>query len=107
GALLFFGAHAIASNVPNLELAFEHRNHFALIGAVLAVGSVLAHASLRLRLRPAMQAALCAMLLAALGSATMLRAHAWHSGLSLARTSTELAPGSARAWISLCMSHFE
>ena len=45
GVFLFFAAHLITSNVIGLELAFEHRNHFALIGAVLAVGSLLAQAS--------------------------------------------------------------
>src|SRR3546814_4629197 len=29
GVFLFFAAHFIASNVVGLELAFEHRNHFA------------------------------------------------------------------------------
>src|SRR3546814_20785899 len=51
GVFLFFAAHFIASNVVGLELAFEHRNHFALIGMVLAIGSLLAHASQRLRIR--------------------------------------------------------
>src|SRR5690606_21725071 len=106
GIFLFFGAHFITSNVIGLELAFEHRNHFALIGAVLAVGSLLAHASLPLRIRPAVQAAVCAVLLVALGSATMIRAHTWRSTLALARTSSELAPGSARAWSSLCAAYF-
>src|SRR5690606_30189310 len=45
GVFLFFAAHTITSNVVALELAFEHRNHFALIGAVLAVGSVLSWAN--------------------------------------------------------------
>jgi hypothetical protein len=107
GVFLFFGAHFIASNVVGLELAFEHRNHFALIGAVLAVGSLLAHASLRMRVRPAMQATLCSVLLIALGSATMLRAHTWRSSLALERTSTQLAPNSARAWYLLCADYVE
>ena len=50
---LFFAAHFIASNVIGLELAYEHRNHFALIGAVLAVGSVLMQLGAHLQLRPA------------------------------------------------------
>src|SRR3546814_3203902 len=82
------------SNVVPLELAFEHRNHSALIGAVLAIGSLLAHGSLHLRVRPAVQSVLCAFFLVALGSATMLRAHSWHSNLTLARASTEAAPTS-------------
>src|SRR5690606_7262809 len=66
GVLLFFAAHGIASNVPNLALAFEHRNHFALIGAVLAVGSLLATASHSLRWRPVLQATAATLVLVAL-----------------------------------------
>jgi hypothetical protein len=107
GMFLFFSAHFIASNVVGLELAFEHRNHFALIGAVLAVGSLLAHASARLRVRPAVQATVCVILLMALGTATVLRAQTWASSLTLERTSTQLAPNSARAWYLLCADYVE
>lgn len=106
GVFLFFGAHFITSNVVGLELAFEHRNHFALIGVVLAAGSLLAEAGQRLSLRPLVQASVCAALLAALGSATAMRAHDWRSNVSLARASTQAAPGSARAWIELCDAYF-
>lgn len=107
GVLLFFGAHFITSNVIGLELAFEHRNHFALIGAVLAVGSLLAHAGARLRLRPAAQSSLYVILLITLGSATLVRAHSWADKLAFARISTELAPHSARAWFGLCIDYFK
>lgn len=106
GVFLFFAAHFITSNVIGLELAFEHRNHFALIGAVLAVGSVLAHAGSRLQARPAVQAGACAIILMALAGATLLRAHSWNSTLNVARIATEQAPGSGRAWTQLCASHF-
>ncbi len=36
GIFLFFAGHFVTSNVIGLELAFEHRNHFPLIGIVLA-----------------------------------------------------------------------
>lgn len=107
GVFLFFAAHFIASNVVGLELAFEHRNHFALIGMVLAIGSVLAHASRWLRIRPAVQAMICPLLLACLSGATLLRAHDWRSTLDIARVATEAAPGSARAWTQLCASRFK
>ena len=105
GVLLFFCAHFIASNVVGLELAYEHRNHFALIGAVLAAGSVLAKASQRLR--TATQATTCAVLLIALSCTTVLRAHSWRNNISLARAGTEAAPKSPRAWIELCSARFE
>src|SRR5690606_13178312 len=106
GILLFFSAHFIASNVIGLELAYEHRNHFALIGAVLALGSLLAQTSCRVKLRPAVQAGLCLTLLVALGGTTLLRAHNWRNSVSLAEASTLAAPGSPRAWIQLCDARF-
>jgi len=107
GVFLFFSAHFIASNVVGLELAFEHRNHFALVGAVLAIGSALAGAGERLRIRRSAQAALCAALLLALGGADALRAHDWRSRMALAEASTKIAPHSARAWILLCAGRYE
>jgi len=107
GVFLFFGAHFITSNVIGLELVFEHRNSFALIGAVLAIGSVLAHAGQHLQLKPAVQAGACIAILIGLGSATFLRASTWTDKLTFSRTSTVLAPHSARAWYELCMNYIE
>ncbi len=106
GVFLFFSAHFIASNVVALELAYEHRNHFALIGAVLAVASVMMHFSQRLPMRSVVVAGVCAAVLLALGSATLLRAHSWSSNVLLAKASTEAAPSSPRAWIELCDALF-
>src|SRR5690606_31762751 len=66
GVLLFFAGHFVTSNVLGLELAFEHRNHFPLIGVVLAMGDLLATAARRLGLRAVVAAPACVMLLAAL-----------------------------------------
>ncbi|QIL21417.1 hypothetical protein [Thermomonas sp. HDW16] len=107
GVFLFFSAHFVTSNVVGLELAFEHRNNFALIGAVLAIGSLLAQASRRLQLPPRAQGVLCILLLTALASTTMLRAHAWSDGMTFARLSAQLAPHSARAWAFLCQGELE
>lgn len=106
GMFLFFGAHFIASNVVGLELAFEHRNHFALIGVVLAVGSLLVEAGPQFSLRPLAQASVCAVLLLALGTATAIRARDWRSNVSLAKAGAQAAPGSARAWLELCDAYF-
>ncbi|WP_330947455.1 hypothetical protein [Thermomonas sp. LB-4] len=107
GVLLFFSAHFITSNVIGLELAFEHRNSFALIGAVLAIGSLLVHAAQLLHLKPATRVAACVALLIGMTSATLLRAHSWADKMAFARSSTELAPHSARAWYGLCMDYIE
>lgn len=101
GLFLFFAAHFVASNVIGLELAYEHRNHFALVGAMLAVGSVAMQCPYA-RPRPALQALLGLLVLAALAAATVQRAHAWRSNVTLAQASTAAAPRSPRAWIELC-----
>lgn len=106
GVLLFFTSHFIASNVVGLELAFEHRNHFALIGAVLAAGSLLAHAAQRLQVRPTIGAAVCLALLVALAGATLVRANTWRSAMDIAYTGTQAAPHSGRAWVELCAGHY-
>ena len=107
GVFLFFGAHFITSNVIGLELAFEHRNHFALIGAVLALGSVLARLGSRLQLSPTTQVVFCVVLLAGFCSATVLRANQWKSEPIFAINSTQLAPHSDRAWFGLCSYEFK
>lgn len=106
GVLLFLGAHFLTSNVVPLELAFEHRNHFALAGAVLAAGSALAGLARWLRLPLSFQAAACAALLAGLGTATLLRAHTWSTTRSIAQVTVEHTHGSGRAWTQLCAAHF-
>lgn len=107
GIFLFFSAHFITANIVGVELVFEHRNHFALIGAVLAIGSLLGHIGQRLQLRRSVQVASACTLLLALGSATVLRAQEWSSNYSLARAITLAAPHSARAWIQLCAETFK
>lgn len=106
GVFLFFSAHFIASNVVALELAFEHRNHFALIGAVLAVGSLVELGCRRMQLRRAMLGLVCVIALGALAGATLLRAQAWSSAIGMLQAGTRAAPGSARAWVGLCDAYF-
>jgi hypothetical protein len=107
GVFLFFAGHFITSNVVNLELAFEHRNHFPLIGAMLAVGDLLALTAQRLRVRPEAGLAICILPLALLGGTTVVRAQVWNSPLSLALRSPEYAPHSARAWNALALYHYQ
>lgn len=105
GVFLFFAAHLITSNVVGLELAYEHRNHFALIGAVLAIASVLASLGRRAALRPMAQVGICIGLLGFLAGGTLIRAHDWRSPVSLAQAATQAAPTSPRAWIDLCVGY--
>lgn len=105
GVFLFFAGHFITSNVLNLELAFEHRNHFPLIGALLAIGDLLALCASKLKVRPRMAALAGGLLLAGLSAAAFSRAVDWSDPVSLATTSSEIAPRSARAWNSLSRSY--
>lgn len=102
GTFWFFSAHFITSNVIGLELAFEHRNHFALIGALLAIGSLLGAAARRLRLTASARSISVVLLIGLMGGATISRAHAWRSNEALANASIASAPRSARAWAELC-----
>lgn len=107
GVFLFLTGHFITSNVIGLELAFEHRNHFPLIGAVLALGDLFVAVMQRLNLRPQTIGVICCILLAGLGLATLTRARTWSNPLTLASKSTEYAPTSSRAWNSLCLVYYK
>jgi len=43
GILLFFTAHLMESTIFGLEIAHEHRNHFASIGLIIALTGLLIH----------------------------------------------------------------
>ncbi len=107
GVFLFFAGHFVTSNVIGLELAFEHRNHFPLIGVVLAIGDLLAGLSARMPMRPQQRTMAIGLILLTLAGATALRAYSWRSELVQAQTSVRLAPDSVRAWNSLCLAWFE
>lgn len=107
GIMLFFAGHFITSNVVGLELAFEHRNHFPLIGAVLAIGDLLAAGAARARLQARPTIAIVAVLLTVLGVTTLARARSWGSPLGFAQDLTRIAPQSERAWIDLCRINFD
>jgi len=107
GVFLFFFGHFVTSNVIGLELAFEHRNNFPLLGAVLAIGDLLTMIGSRVRIRAAITTSMCLLVLTLLTSATVVRAKSWDSRLNLALTSTKLAPKSLRAWNELCVAYFD
>ena len=104
GILWFLAAHFITSNIIGLELAFEHRNHFALIGAILAIGSLLGAVAHRIRLPTSAQSVCALLLIVLMAGATSFRAYTWRSSETLARASIASAPQSARAWADLCFT---
>lgn len=106
GVFLFFAGHFISSNVVNLELAFEHRNHFPLIGVVLAVGDLCVAVWQRWALRPQLAAILLVAALLVMGGATVSRAYSWGEPLRFLETGVKVAPHSERAWLELCTFYF-
>lgn len=107
GVLLFFSGHFMTSNVIGLELAFEHRNHFPLIGAVLALGDLFAVFFDHAEGGRALGASLIFLLLFAAGLMCITRAEVWGDSLRLAKHGVANAPYSERAWAFLCGAYFE
>jgi len=110
GVFLFFSGHFITSNIVNLELAFEHRNHFPMIGVILAVMDlcVMALARVRRDLRLVRLGQICgglAMLM--LVAATMTRAYMWGEPMRLAAGTLRLAPQSERAWLMFAATNVD
>ncbi len=101
GVFLFFAGHAITSNVLNLELVFEHRNHLPMIGAVLAIADLSVIAWKRLGWRPQAAIPVVASVLISLGVATASRAYTWGNPLRFAAETLRMAPRSERAWAML------
>lgn len=95
GLIWFFVPHALTSGAVNLELAFEHRNYFALLGVLLGTGALLA----RLPWRPSPEAALTAVLVLAVMVAglTGIRSATWGDPLVLAMDMVSRNPASPRA----------
>ncbi|MFC3551571.1 hypothetical protein ACFOLC_11180 [Lysobacter cavernae] len=95
GILWFLGAHLITSNVFNLELAFEHRNYFALLGVLLACADVIRR--IPSRDGPTIKhVAIGAVLVASIGL-TVIRSAAWGNPLHLALDFVARSPESPRA----------
>lgn len=95
GITLFFCAHLLTSNIIPLELAYEHRNYFALFGILLAAASLIDR--IPTRDGPAIKRAGVAAILAGLGVLCALRAATWGNGLLLATDLVEKNPDSPRA----------
>lgn len=107
GVLLFFAGHSLTSNILNLELAFEHRNHLPLLGVLLALADLTKWAVARFRVGNGVQ--ICGLVLAFLivSSFTAFRAYEWGEGGRFAKAAVRDAPHSARAWLTLCTYYFD
>lgn len=95
GVFWFFVAHAVTSNVLGLELVFEHRNYFALLGVLLALADCIRLVATEKR-RVLNHVALGALVLGVMGLGA-LRAATWGSPLLLPTELARMNPHSARA----------
>jgi hypothetical protein len=97
GVFWFFGAHAMTSNIIPLELVFEHRNYFALIGVLLALAEGIRRIPVNDRDGPVVKAVAVGVLLLGVGFLGMVRSATWGNELLLANDFAINNPGSARA----------
>lgn len=81
GIFWFFSAHLITSNVLNLELAFEHRNYFAILGVLLVMGDLVSR--IRLRDGPGLKCLAVAAIVLAVGGLAAIRSATWGNELLL------------------------
>jgi len=95
GTSWFFIAHALTSNVFPLELAFEHRNYFALLGLIIAVSQLLAWAGSRLNMDARRTLATLPVITVAL--LCTIQSHTWGDPLRLATALATRNPESVRA----------
>lgn len=79
----------------NLELAFEHRNYFALLGVLLALAEIVRH--IPVSTRPNIRKATIGILVIGIGALGMLRSATWGDPLLLAMNLVAINPESARA----------
>lgn len=105
GVFWFFAAHAITSNVIALELVFEHRNYFALLGVLLALAELLRQ--IPVRDGPAIKVAAVAVIVLGFGALGMIRAATWGGRLLLASDLAALNPQSARAASDLGLTYYQ
>lgn len=99
GIAWFFVGHALTSNVIPLELVFEHRNYFPLLGILIALAQGIAWLTRTLRLKARRIIAIALAL--ALAVPCAMQAYAWGNTLRLAKALAERNPGSPRATYDL------
>ena len=105
GVFLFFAGHLITSSFIGLELAFEHRNHFPMVGAVMAIGDVFISAWTNRKWASIFVITVLFVTFGATATATVMRSSDWGDPLRFASRSVEIAPQSPRAWINLGATH--
>ena len=107
GVLLFFAGHFVTSNVVPLELVFEHRNHFALIGVLLVMADLIIWLLDKKYFKRYMPLLVGVFIVSGVAGLGAWRSYIWGDNLRMAQYTLELAPESERAWTFLCNTYFE
>ncbi|WP_149195511.1 glycosyltransferase family 39 protein [Luteimonas suaedae] len=105
GVLWFFAAHALTSNVVALELVFEHRNYFALLGVLLALTDLVRR--IPMRDSPTLKYIAVAAVIAGFGVLAVIRASIWGDPFLLATDLASKNPESGRASADLAAAYLE
>lgn len=95
GLFWFFAAHLLTSTVIPLELIYEHRNYFALLGLLLALADLLRH--IPLHGHSALKSVIISIIVVGFAFLTVIRAATWGDPLLLATDLVAKNPLSARA----------
>ncbi|HLO94360.1 MAG TPA: hypothetical protein VK195_08585 [Burkholderiaceae bacterium] len=106
GVLWFLAGHFLTSNVLNLELAFEHRQQWPLVGVLMALADLGCLALDRLKASRGIPALVGLLLVATLCGLTWLRASTWGDPFLFAMQGPQWAPESSRAWHLLCKTYY-
>lgn len=105
GVFWFLAAHFITSNVIGLEMVFEHRNYFALLGILLICVEVISR--LPVRDGPGIKYVGIAALVVGIAFLGAVRAATWGNVLLLATDMAHANPKSARAGMDLGVAYYE
>jgi hypothetical protein len=95
GIMWFFISHMLTSNIVNLELVFEHRNYFAILGVALAIAALLQR--LPAGEMPQVRTVGMVAIVGGLLMLTLIRSATWGDPTTLAKYLSDRNPGSSRA----------
>ena len=97
GILWFFAAHFLTSNIFSLELAFEHRNYFAVLPVLIGLASLVSY----LPRKPNSPRLITMAAVGLFAVLTIIRSATWGDPLNLAMHHVAISPDSERAQLDI------
>ncbi|MEB1528288.1 hypothetical protein [Xanthomonas sp. WHRI 7945] len=105
GIFWFFAGHLLTSNAIDLELVFEHRNYFSLLGVLLVLAELVR--IIPLRNGPAIKYVGVAAVVAFMVGLCAIRSATWGNGFLFFNELVDVNPQSARARTGLAIALVE